>query len=74
MTGIDFSSIKTQALLLAGLLVVIAAVYIIVKAMNGTIREAGKTTVIILIAAFVIAVGSHLEEVGNWIWGLFTTS
>jgi hypothetical protein len=67
---INAASLKSTALIVAGVLVVVAAVNIIIKGLNGEIRDAFKTTAIILIAALVIALGSHLEEVGNWLFSV----
>jgi len=68
---INAQQIKDTCLIIAGLLVVVAAVYIIVKGLNGEIREAVKVFAIILIAAVVIAVSSHIEDLGNWLFGVF---
>jgi len=69
LLAINATQIKATCLIIAGLMVVAAAIYMIVKGLNGEIRESFKLFFIILIAALVIAVGSHLEELGNWLYG-----
>ncbi len=68
--NIDIAGLKTTALAIAGLLVVVAGILAIVKGRNGQIRETGGTLAVILIAALIIAAGSHLEEIGNWLYEL----
>ncbi|MCL2470381.1 MAG: hypothetical protein FWF25_01375 [Propionibacteriaceae bacterium] len=68
--NLNIDAIKTLALAIAGLLVVVAGLLAIVKGKDGQIRESAAVLVVILVAALIIAVGSHLTEVGNWLYGL----
>ncbi len=68
MIDIDIENMKATALGISGVLVAVAGGIAVVKGKSGQIREAGGILFVVLLAAFIIAVGSHLEEIGNWLW------
>ncbi len=68
--NIDIDGLKITALAVAGLLVIVAGIIAILKGRSGQIRDVGGILAAILIAALIIAVGSHLQEVGDWLFNL----
>lgn len=66
--GFDAQGIKDLLLLIAGLMVIGAGIFIAFKAKNGEVRESLNVFFGVMIAALVIAIGSHLQEVGNWLF------
>lgn len=66
----DAQGIKDFLLLVAGLMVIVAGIFIAIKAKNGEVRESLAVFFAVLIAALVIAVGSHLAEIGNFLFNL----
>lgn len=67
----DAQGIKDFLLLVAGLMVIVSGIFIAIKAKNGEVRESLAVALGILIAAIVIAAGSHLKEIGDWGFNLF---
>lgn len=66
----DAQGVKDLLLLVAGLMVIAAGIFIALKAKNGEVRDALNIFFGVLIAALVIALGSHLQEVGNWLFNV----
>lgn len=66
----DAQGTKDLLLAIAGLVTVVVGLYCLVRAKNGEVREAGAIFGITLIACLVIAIGSHLKEVGDWLFNV----
>ena len=62
----DAQGVKDFALIIAGIMVIVAAIIMIAKSRSGQVRDAMAIGGVVLLAAIVIAIGSHLEEVGNF--------
>ncbi len=67
----DSASIRSMLLTVAGLLVIVAAIFIIAKSRSGEVRESLAVFFIMLVAALVIAIGANLEAIGNFLFNLF---
>jgi len=71
---INIGQLSATGLAIAGILIIAVAIFAIVKARSGEIRDVGKIIVGVLIAAFLIAIGTntqHIKDLGNWLWDLF---
>lgn len=66
----DAAGIRSFLLLVAGLLVIVAAIFIIAKSRSGEVRESLSVFFIIIVAAVVIAIGANLEAIGTFFWNM----
>lgn len=66
----DAQGIKDLLLLVAGLVVIVVGIFCLIKGKNGEVREAAAIFGVTLIACLIVAIGSHIQEVGNWLFNV----